>query len=476
MITRQRKSIQTTPCWNTIVQNELQAFLSGDKRMWMAVGQRYYHADHDILHRARTVIGEHGQAEQAQNVSDNRIAHGFLRELIDQKTQYLLGRPYSIQTTEPWQNEMERVFGHVFSVLLRKVARDAICFGTGWIQTFIDEEGLIRFRRCNPMEMIPIWQDEAHTRLDAMIRLYEQEHIQGNTKKRIRKVECWNHDGVSFFDLRNGKLIPSQEQKAHVYIQNESGWMPANWNTIPFIPIKYNHDEMPLICEIKSLIDDYDRVVSDESNALADQPNSILVVRNYDGQKLGEFRRNLATYRAVKVSDDGGVNALNTPVDAQAANTHLERLRRDIYAFGRGVDVRNEAFSNAVSGVALKQAYAGLDLDCNGFEMEMRAGLLQAAYFAQCAAIANGHIDAEPADVEFVLNRDIIIHEQAAVQMCCDSLGVLSQETILANHPWVGKVSQEMERMQREKDEQGRVRNNPAGIAIPAPDRKKSTK
>ena len=438
--------------WTDLIQHEVQLFLSGEKRKWMAYGQRYYRADHDILHQSRTVIGEHGHAEQAQNISDHRIAHAFLRELIDQKTQYLLGKPYSIQTHEEWQCEMERLFDHRFSVLLRKATRDAVCFGIGWMQLFIDEQGEIRFRHCNPMEMVPIWQDEAHTTLDAMIRLYETEQIAGSTKRRIQKAECWNRYGVYFFDLQNGKPIPTRHARPHLYMRNDNGWLPTNWDTIPFIPIKYNHDESPLICEIKSLIDDYDRVVSDESNALADQPNSILVVRNYDGQKLGEFRRNLATYRAVKVSDDGGVSALNTPIDAQAAHTHLERLRRDIYAFGRGVDVRNEAFSNAVSGVALKQAYAGLDLDCNGFEMEIKDGLAQAAYFAQCASIANGMTTAQPADVEFILNRDIVIHEQAAVQMCRDSQAILSQETILANHPWVGKVSQEIERIQKETE------------------------
>ncbi len=169
---------------------------------------------------------------------------------------------------------------------------------------------------------------------------------------------------------------------------------------------------------------------------------------------MGEFRKNLATYRAVKVSDDGGVSALNTPIDSTATASHLERLRRDIYAFGRGVDIRNEWIGRSVSGVALKQAYAGLDLDCNGLELQLQAALEQLVWFIKCYLQAlNQEVDWTQ-KVEFVFNRDIVIHEEAAIAMCKESQGIISDETIVANHPWVRDAASEWQRLhpQQEND------------------------
>ena len=50
------------------------------------------------------------------------------------------------------------------------------------------------------------------------------------------------------------------------------------------------------------------------NNMEEDVRNTVLVLKNYDGQDLGEFRRNLTTYGAIKVrtveGTDGGVDSL----------------------------------------------------------------------------------------------------------------------------------------------------------------------
>ncbi|MCR8983435.1 phage portal protein, partial [Brevibacillus laterosporus] len=85
------------------------------------------------------------------------------------------------------------------------------------------------------------------------------------------------------------------------------------WERVPFICFKYNDEEIPLIKFIQSLIYDYDYRKSDNANNLEDMPNSIYVLRDYDGTNLGEFRHNLAAYRAVKVTGEGGVETISLP-------------------------------------------------------------------------------------------------------------------------------------------------------------------
>ena len=60
--------------------------------------------------------------------------------------------------------------------------------------------------------------------------------------------------------------------------------------------------EQPLLNRVKSLQDGLNMLMSDFMNNMQeDSRNTILVIKNYDGENLGEYRRNLATYGAVKV-------------------------------------------------------------------------------------------------------------------------------------------------------------------------------
>lgn len=70
-----------------------------------------------------------------------------------------------------------------------------------------------------------------------------------------------------------------------------------------------------------------------------DVHNTVLVIHNYDGEDLGEFRRNLATYGAVKVrttdGSDGAVDTLEIEVKAENYKAVMELLKIPQAAMGR---------------------------------------------------------------------------------------------------------------------------------------------
>lgn len=52
-----------------------------------------------------------------------------------------------------------------------------------------------------------------------------------------------------------------------------------------------------------------------------------------------------------------------------------------------------------------------------------------------------------------VLNRDIIVNETEAISNARNSVGLLSEKTIVANHPWVEDAEAELRQKQREEAE-----------------------
>lgn len=442
-----------------IIKLEIQEWLASQERLLMLTGQRYYEGDTDILGRKRLVVGEGGELIEAKNLANNKLVHNFVRKLVDQKVGYLLGLPLTVQTTnEEYQKRLNEIFDRSFMRLLKNLGKEAINKGKAWLHVYYNEDGELSFKKIPSEEIIPLWRDAAHTELDAVIRVYEVEAFEGAEKRVITKVEFWNRDGIFRYVYEDGILIPDVEvgeYAPHVMLDRGDGNAEGyNWERVPFVCFKYNDEELPLVKFVKSLVDDYDKHTSDNSNNLEDLPNSIYVLRNYDGTDLGEFRRNLSVFRAVKVSDDGGVDTINLNINTEAFKTHVEQLRKDIYEFGRGVDTQSERFGGDKSGVALKFLYADLDMDANIIETEFQASLEQLRWFIDQHIANMTGTDYSGEQVDFIFNRDIIINESDVINNAKASVGIISDETIIANHPWVTNVQSELERIeaQRQRD------------------------
>ena len=65
-----------------------------------------------------------------------------------------------------------------------------------------------------------------------------------------------------------------------------------------------------------------------------------------------------------------------------------------------------------------------------------------------------GYGDFENEEATITFNRDILINETEAIESCVKSVGILSDETIIEQHPWVDDVQKELERIKKQKEEQ----------------------
>lgn len=446
---------QSAMSMEEIIKQEVQEWLLSDTRRWMLIGERYYRNKTDILDRRREVVGEDGEKIEDPNLANNKLVHGFVRKLVDQKIGYLLGLPMSIQTdNDQYAKLLNDFFDRSFMRLMKSIGKEAVKKGIAWMHVYYDEQGNLSFKKIPSEECLPLWKDAAHTELDAMIRVYEIEAYEGTEKKTITKVEYWDTNGVLRYVLDENGLIPdveAGEEDSHFSIDIGEQEQPLNWERIPFIPFKYNEEEQGLVELIKTLVDDYDRQKSDNANNLEDLPNSIYVIKNYDGTNLGEFRRNLATYRAVKVTDEGGVDTIGLDIDVEAFKTHMDLTRKDIYEFGRGVDTQSDKFGNSPSGIALRFLYADLDMDANDIETEFQASLEQLLWFIDTHIANTTDKDYTDETVDFIFNRDILINETEVIQNARASKGIISDETIIANHTWVTDVEEELERIEKEQ-------------------------
>lgn len=438
-----------------IVYSRVSQWRASDDYKAILEGERYYKNKPDILERERKAVGESGALEPVQNLANNKLVNGFTRKLVDQKVGYLLSRPMTVQTeNEKYQKILTGIFDKKFMRQIQTLGKNAINGGLGWLHPYYDENGKLSFMVVPTTQCVPFWKDIAHTELSAMIRFYPVEVYEGTKQTQYTKYEWWDENGVRMFvDTGNG-IVPDVENgefRPHVIVTINGEQQGYNWERVPYIAFKYNDDELPLITQIKSLVDDYDKQKSDNANNLEDLPNSIYKVKNYGDANGADFRKNIALYRVVFYGDNGDVDTVNIEVNTEAYKAHMEQNRKDIYEFGRGVDTQADNFGNA-SGVALKFLYADLDMDCNIIETEFQAALEQLLWFINTDLKIRGEGDFFNEEVTFIFNRDIIINETEAVENAQKSVGVISDRTIRANHPWVTDPTEEERRMEAQKE------------------------
>ena len=438
---------------------EITRWKASEKRKNQLTGERYYRGDHDIRQRKRTVVGRDGKLEEVKNLPNNRIVDNQYGKMVDQKTNYLLGKPFKVQTEdEKYGPALKSVFDRKFKRTLQNVEKSALKAGIGWVYIYYDDRGNLAFKRLNPHEILPFWKDGEHTELDCVVRVYELDAYEGVAQTVVERVEIYWPDRIDRYILDGGVLIPDNDSPSVPYIRQAGDEVEAeglSWGKVPIVAVKYNDLEIPLICKVKCIQDAINEMLSDfQNNMQEDSRNTVLVIRNYDGEDLGEFRHNLAAYGAVKVrsegADGGGVDTLRVEISADNYKAILEVLKRAMVENAMGFDAK-DLRSSSPNQMNIQSMYSDVDLDANGMETELQASFEQLLWFINIHLASAGKGDFEAADVEIVFDRDMMMNEADAISSARKSVGILSHESVLAHHPWVSDPKIELGRIAIEK-------------------------
>ena len=453
-IARQKNQVMTD---KEFVEREIANFKVSRKRREMLTGERYYRGDHDVLYKKRQAIGEDGELMEVKNLPNNRVMDNQYKKMVVQKVNYLVGQPLTFQSeNKQFMDELKKLFGRKFMKLLKRIGTDAQNEGIVWIYPTYDDDGCLVFKKFKGHEVIPGWRDADHTILDYAIRIYAMIDYSGTKKETIvEKVEIYDETGISYFQLDGGHIVP--EEPFHEAYFTVEGVHPFNWTKIPLIPFKRDADEIPLIRNAKSLQDGINDIMSNfENNMEEDARNTILILVNYDGENLGTFRRNLANYGAVKVKTvDGAAGDLKTlqvEVNAENYKAILEIFKKALIENCMGFDAKDDRLGGQPNQMNIQSMYSDIDLDANETETEFQASFEELLWFIRCHFANTGVGDFDLDNLEIIFNRDLPMVESEVINNIRNSVGILSDETLVAQHPWVDDVELELKRKKKQEE------------------------
>lgn len=431
----------------------IKSFLASQKLVEMNTAFNYYNDKHDILFRKKYGIGEHGERIELKHVANYKIVDNKYRSILLQKVNYLLSkRPTITSSNEEYAELLNNYFNKNFFKLLLNLGKDVYKYGISWLYVYYDSDGKLSFKIFDSREIIPVWVDREHNELDKVIRIYTTNKFVGMEYKEIVNVEIYNKTGVSFGIWDNGIKSLSNEEP-YFTIKGQ----PFLWKDhIPIIPFKANESESTLLSKCKSIQDSINELLSDFKNDMEDSSrNTILVIKKYGGND-GSLRRNINLYGYIDVEEDGGVDTISIEVNSENYKSILELLKNAMYENTKGIDAKSDRLGANPNQMNIQSMYSDIDLDANELEREFQTSLDKLLWFIDQDLLIFKKKNFIDDNVDIIFNRDIMINESQSIEDCVKSLGILSKESIIAQHPWTGDVKVELERLTREdakKDE-----------------------
>lgn len=433
-----------------IIAQEIKEFFASPQFAIVEEAEQYY--------RNRSAVQQ--KTTKYKNRSNTKIEHPILRKLVDQKANYLLSKPFSIESeSTAYADALNLLMDGRFRQQIKSFGKGAVKSGISWLAPYF-EDSQLKWMRLPSTEVVPVWHDYEHTQLDAYIRVYSQVVYNGRNKKTITRIEWWDRQGVKKYKAPwpiVGTLAlepdydsdPGTNEFSHFEIDGK----PYNWDAVPIVWCKYNEEELPLQYFIKELIDDINWQTSITADVLRDVAKFIFVLRNYGGQDIDRFTRELYEALAIEVEGDGGVDKLEPSLNMDAVMAFLEKNRRDLFDFGSGVDTKDPDLGNA-SGTAINFRYMDLDTDCAALGAELQGAFENMKVFLDAALAILGKGDFSKETFHVTFNADMPVNEGDVITNIRNSDGIISKHTQLANHPWVDDVEEELQRIKDEKVEE----------------------
>lgn len=447
---------------------ELEAWLNSKERKNQIKADEYYRDIQDILKYKRMAIGEGGKLEEIENLPNFKTTDNQYKRLVNQKVNHLIGKPFVVNNdNDKYVTELNKYFNRKFMKILKGVGKDANNGGISYLYPYYDNDEL-KFKHFKSYEVKVFWKDDEHTEIDFFWRYYKKPvRFSNGIVEDIEHLEVYTMEGVRYYIRKGGVLLYDKLKgdTAYSYLKYTSSVgnevveeQQLSFVKIPLIPFKVSDIEEPLLKRVKSLQDGINTITTVfMNNMMEDARSTILIIMNYDGENLGEFRRNLSMYGAVKVrntnEEKGGVDTLQIEVNAENYKTILEIFKKALIQNGGGVDVTELRAIGTPNQMNIQSMYYDIELDTNDTETEFQYSMEQLKWFIDFDINYKGLGNFFDEEVEFIFNRDMMQDETSIIDNLVKLKGIISDEDIIRQLPF-GDADSLIENMKKQKEEQ----------------------
>lgn len=384
---------------------------------------------------------------------NNKINNDFFGEIVDFKTGYFAGKPitYSYSKGDEAEKDtggesaVEEAARTVTDFTTRnnmygcdmEITKLASIYGYAGRLFYIDPDGNERCMPVHGFETI-ILSSTNISEPEYAVRYFYTIDLNG--------AKNWT---VEFYD--------------NTYIYTYTGYLSLlkfvdkKLHCFDYCPLQgiANNKEMLGDAEkVLALIDDYDKVLSDNSNEVEAFVHAYLIFEGLrvDEKTIKEGQKNGSFVFPASGTQQGKAYFLTKNINDTFTEHHLQRLQDNIYRFSKTPNLNDDTFGNA-SGVSLKFKLHGLETKCGMFQSKMMDAA-QYMWKVLASSWSKKKITVDPLHItmDFKRNFPLDIQNEASAAQTLIAAG-FPKEYVFGQLSFVDDVDSIMEMIDNEKSD-----------------------
>ena len=368
---------------------------------------------------------------------NNKIANAYASYITDTLVGYFIGEPITYTANDDvLLQDLQMILEHNDEADENaELAKNASIYGVAYEMLYLSEEdNMIRFKSLNPKEVIPIFDKTVEQNLLAVMRYYEDyDYVEDNTYTIVEVIDATH---VRRYKLNTGLSLLEE--------------YPHYFSMVPVAIFKNNEEESGDFERVISLIDAYDKMQSDSLNDFEYFVDAYLALYGFtaDSEDVAQMKENRVLLMDEGTSAEWLIKQVN---DAYVENMK-NRLDKDIHKFAKCPNMSDQEFASNASGIAIKFKLLGTENLVSIKERKFKRGLQQR--FELMSMINN--VLSEGFDwrgIDIIFTRNIPSNDTDIADMVNTLKDIVSEETLLAQIPFVEDVQTELEKLKAEREE-----------------------
>lgn len=225
---------------------------------------------------------------------------------------------------------------------------------------------------------------------------------------------------------------------------------PHIFGRIPIITVYNNEEQMSDLEKIETLVNDYDKVLSDVSNEFEAFRNAYLMLKNMTAS--GDNIQKLKDEGIIEVMENGDVKFITKEIQTEALENHLNRLEKNIHKFSAVPDLSDENFAGNLSGVAIRFKLFGLETKCIIKERKMEKAIKELVRVLSVPIHVNTGREVDVLNLKVEFSRNVPNNLTEIVDTVTKLDGKVDKETLLSLLPFIDNPKEVLEKLEADKE------------------------
>ena len=363
----------------------------------------------------------------------NRVVTNYCRSIVSNFAGFNLGIPATYQVDDNVQYFLR------YNDYIQKdteLLTQGLVFGVAYELLYIDSDGETRFENISPLYGFDIYSsDLSDDDMSAFVRIYTEDNVD-ITQSNTYMVVVYTKDKITTY--KTVGEFGSLEFVSEV---------PHSFGQVPVVAFNLNPEREGIFEQIIPLQDSYNEVLSAQLDELGMLVDSFLVLKGVSAEK--EDIQDMKTNRVLLMDADSSAEFLVKNVNNSQIIEILTEIKKRIIEISTCPNFSDENFATA-SGIALQYRLTGFRNTSLAFMAQLEKALRRRIeLFGWIEQIKGDKVT----DFKITFTNNLPTNTLEIAQIVNQLRGLVSDETLLSQIPFVDDAKEELKKAQAEKQE-----------------------